>query len=62
MVEIGVVRVPVPDKFMPGPMRMRFRYRPFVRVSMMLIVYMPEFVVERLVLMLVAVPFGEMKP
>jgi hypothetical protein len=43
-------------------MRMRFRYRPFVRVSMMLIVYMPEFVVERLVLMLVAVPFSEMKP
>jgi hypothetical protein len=62
MVEIGVVRVPVPDEFMPVPMRMGFRHRAFVRVSMMLIVHMTVFVLERLVLMLVAVPFGEMEP
>ena len=43
-------------------MRVGLRDRPFVSVSMMLIVDVSVFVLERLVLMLVAVPFGQMKP
>ena len=62
MVEVGVVRVPVPERFMPVPMGMGLRHRPFVSVSMMLIMDVPVFVLERFVLMLVAVPLVQMKP
>jgi len=56
------MRVPVPQRFMPVRVGMGLRHRPFVIVSMMLIMDVPVFVLECLVLMLVAVSLGEMQP
>jgi hypothetical protein len=62
MVEVRVMRVPVLERFMPVPMGMGLRHGPFVSMSMMLIVDVPVFVLEPLVLMLVSVPLVQMKP
>ena len=62
MVEVGVVRMPVPEPFMPVPMRMRLCHRPFVGVLVMFVVDVPVFVLDRLVRMFMAVSFGQMKP
>ena len=62
VMEIGIVRVPVPKRLMPVPVRMRLGHRPFVSMAMMFVVDMAVLVLERLVRVFVAVPFGQMKP
>ena len=62
MVQVGVVRVPVPERFMPVPVGMRLCRRSFVDVLMMFIVDVSVLVLDRLVRMLVAMSFGQMQP
>ena len=62
VMEIGIVRVPVPKRLMPVPVRMRLGHRPFVSMAMMFVVDMAVLVLDRLVRVFVAVPFGQMKP
>jgi hypothetical protein len=49
MMDVRVVRVPVSKRFMPAPVRMRFRHRSFVSVLMMRIVDMGMLVLDWLV-------------
>ena len=62
MMEVRIVRMPVPEPVMPMPVRMRLGRRLFVDVLMMLVVDMPVFVLDRLVGMVVLVAFGQMQP
>ena len=62
MVQIGVVHMPVLEPFMALPVGMRLRGRRSVSVLVMLVVDVPVFVLKRCVRMLMAVPFGQMKP
>ena len=62
MMEVRVVRMPVPEPVMPMPVRMRLGRRPLVDVLMMLVVDMPVFVFDRLVRMVMLVAFGQMQP
>ena len=62
MMEVRVVRMPVPEPVMPMPVRMRLGRRPLVGVLMMLVVDMPVFVLDRLVRMVVLMAFGQMQP
>jgi hypothetical protein len=49
MVDVWVVRMPAPKRFMAGRVRMRLRHRSFVSVLMMRIVQMAVLVLDRLV-------------
>ena len=64
VMQIGVVRVPVWQRRVPVPVGMRLARRIVraVRVTVMLVVAMPVLVLQRLVVMLVLVPLGEMEP
>jgi hypothetical protein len=46
MVDVRVVRMPVPKRFMPVPVRMRLRHRSFVSVVMMVVVDMGMLVLD----------------
>ncbi len=61
VMEIGVVRMPVPQRLMPVPVRMRLGHRPFVGVAMMVVVDMGMLVLDRLMPMVMGMPFGQMK-
>ena len=56
------MRVPVPKRLMPVPVGMRLRHRPFVSVAMMVVVDMGVLVLDRLMRMVMGMPFGQMKP
>ena len=56
------MRMPVPKPLMPVPMRMRLGHRSVMAVLMMFVVDVPVFVLDRLVRMVMAVSFGQMKP
>ena len=56
------MRMPVPKRLMPVPVRMRLRHRPFVGMLMVFVVDMAMFVLDRLVRMVMAMPFGQMEP
>ena len=62
MVDVRVVRMPVPKRFMPVPVRMRLRHRSFVSVVMMVVVEMAVLVLDWLVSMVMGMPFGQMQP
>ena len=62
VMEIGVVRMPVPQRLMPVPVGMRLRHRAFVGVAMMVVVDMGMLVLDRLMPMVMGMPFGQMKP
>ena len=62
MMEVRVVRMPVPQPVMPMPVRMRLGRRAFADVLMRLVVDMPVFVLDRLVRMVMLVAFGQMQP
>jgi hypothetical protein len=62
MMEVRVVRMPVPEPVMPVPVRMRLGRRPFVGVLMMLFVDVSVFVLDRLVGMIMFMAFGQMQP
>ena len=62
MVDVWVVRVPVPKRFMPVPVRMRLRHRSFVSVLMMRIVEMAVLVLDCLVRVFMGMPFVQMQP
>ena len=51
VVKVGVVRMLVPKRFMPVPMRMRLGRHPLVGVLMMFVVDVTMFVLERFVRM-----------
>ena len=61
VMEIGMVRVPMHERLMPVPMRMRFAYRVVrpMRVLMVLVVRMPVFVLHRLMQMFMLVPIRQ---
>ena len=60
MVEVGIVRVLVPHRLVPVPMRMRFCHRSVMVVLMMAVVDVAVFMLQRLVAMLVVMPLGQM--
>ncbi len=62
MMKIGIVRMPVPERLMPVPVRMRLACRGFVAVLMMVVVHMTVLVLDRLVRGVVLVAFGQMQP
>jgi hypothetical protein len=62
MMPVGIVHVPVPQRLMPMPMRMRFGHRSIVRVPMMFVVDVNVFVRHGLVEMLMIMTLGEMQP
>ena len=62
MVDVRVVRMPAPKRFMPTPVRMRLRHRSFVSVVMMVVVEMAVLVLDWLVSMVMGMPFGQMQP
>ena len=62
VMQVRVVRMGMTQWRMAMPMRMRFADRPVMRVPVMPVVAMTVLVFERLVRMLVLMPFGEMHP
>lgn len=62
MMQVGVMRMGVAKRLMPVPMRMRLHHRSFMRVLMVRVVLMAVLVLDRLVLMLVLMAFGEVHP
>jgi len=61
VVKIGVVRVHVPHRLMPVHVGVRLHDRPIVGMPVVLVVDMSMFVFERVVLMLMIVPLGEVQ-
>jgi hypothetical protein len=64
MMQIGVMRMLVPDRLVPVPMRMRLArgiVRP-VLMMMMVVVAMAVLVFHALVNVLMLMPFGQMQP
>src|SRR6185437_13181510 len=62
VMKIRIVRMPVAKRLMPVPVRMRLRYRPVMGVSMMFVMKVAVFMLDRLVRVFVAVSFRQMKP
>ena len=64
MVQVGIMRVPMRERFMAMPMRVRFSRRRAgrMRVLMMLIMHMPVFVLHGLVRMVMVMTLGEVQP
>jgi hypothetical protein len=62
MVEVGIVRMPVPQRLVPMPVRMRFDHSTVVAVLMMFVVHVPVLMLQRLMYVSVAVPLGEVEP
>ena len=60
MVKVGVMRMLMPKRLMPVPMRMRLGHRSVMATPMMFVVDAPVFVFDRLVRMVMAVSFGQM--
>src|SRR3954469_22748950 len=64
MMKVGIVRMLVPHRLVPVPMRMRFTgriVRP-VLMMMVIVVAMPVLVFHGLVAVLMIMPFGQMQP
>ena len=54
--------MPVPERLVPVPVRMRLGDRPFMSVPMMLVMDMTVFVLDRLVRMVMLMAFDQMQP
>ena len=61
VVQVGIVRVRMPQGLVPMPMRVRLRHRLNMVVLVMLVMDVDVFMLEWLVRMLMIVPFGEMQ-
>ncbi len=61
MVQVGVVRMGVPQRRVPVPVRMGLHHRPVVMVLMVFIVDVDVLVLQHPVDMLVLVPFREVQ-
>ena len=61
VVKVGIVRVLVPHRFMPVPVRVGFCHRAIVAVLVVLVMGMGMIVLERFMVMFVVVPFGQMQ-
>jgi hypothetical protein len=62
VMKVWIVHMPVPERLMPVPVRMRLGHRAFVGVLMMLVVHMPVLVLDRLVRVVMLMAFGQMQP
>jgi hypothetical protein len=62
VMKIRIVRMGMDHRLMPVPMRMRLRDRPIMLVMVMLIMGMAVFMVERVVLVFMFMPFSKMHP
>src|ERR1700734_1255974 len=62
MMQVRVVRMPVPQPVMPVPVRMRLAHRPLVGMLMMMVVDMAVLVLDRFVRVVVLMVFGQMQP
>lgn len=59
MVQVRVVGMPVHDWVVSMPVGVRFRHRPGMMMSMVLVVHVRMLVFQRIVRVLVLVPFRE---
>jgi hypothetical protein len=62
VMKVWIVRMPVTERLMPVPVRMRLGDHAFVRVLMMGIVDMAVFVLDRLMHVVMLMAFGQMQP
>ena len=64
VMQVGVMRMPVSQLLMAVPVGMRFAWRVDINmdVAMMLVVQMAMLVLDRLVNVVVLMPFGQMQP
>ena len=62
VMQVGIVGVRMPQRLVPVPMGVRLRHGAFVGVLVVLVVHMAVLMFKNVVLMLVAVAFGEMQP
>jgi hypothetical protein len=62
VMQVGVMRMGVAQWPMPVPMRVRIRHRSVMRVLMVRVVPMAVLMLERFVLVLVLMAFGEVHP
>ena len=62
MVDVRVMRMLVSKRFMPVPVRMRLGHRALVHMAMMVVVDVAVLVLDRLVCMVMGMPFGQMQP
>lgn len=60
--QIGIVRVGVPQRLVPMPVRVGLRHRPVVMMPVVLIMDVGVLVFHRLMNMLVLVPLCEVQP
>jgi hypothetical protein len=62
MMQIGIVRVTVPQWFVVVPVRMRLAHRPVVPMLMVLVMSVVMFMFERIMLVLVVVALSQVHP
>ena len=62
VVQVWIVRMTVPEGFMSMPVRVRLGHLTFMNVLVVLVVPMNMLMLDRLMFMLVNMPFGEVNP
>ena len=62
IVEVGIMRMPVQEPFVPMPMRMWLCQRSVMGALVMFVVVVLVVVLDRLAPMFMAMSFGQMKP
>ncbi len=62
VVQVGIVRVLVPQRFVAMPVRVRLAYGTIVLVLMMLVMDVAVLVLQRFMLVPMGVPLGQMEP
>ena len=62
VVQVGIMRMAMPQWLMPVPVRMRLRHQPVMTVLMMQVMYMAVLVLKRPMLVFVIMPFGQVHP
>ena len=60
--QVGVMQMAVPEGRMHMPVRMRLGHRPVVAVPMVQVVNVGVLVLQRVVLVFVIMPFGQVHP
>ena len=62
VVQVGIVRVAVPEWLVPVHVGVRFDHRPLMRVLVVGVMYMQVLMLDRFVQMGVLMPLAEMQP
>ena len=62
VMKVRIVRMPMPERHMPVPVRMRLGHPAFMGVLMMLVVDVAVLVLDRLVCVVMLMAFSEMQP